>query len=120
MSDTVIGDWVKFGSIIRTARQRQQLSQHQLAARAEVSRSWLAKVELGHRGAEFEQILRLLNSLGMTLVIREPGANGGTREAVSTTLTDYFVERDEASARRRRSWQAAGADLDDRTGRDED
>ncbi len=116
MSDTVIGDWVKFGSTVRTARQRQQLSQHQLAALAGISRSWLAKVELGHRGAEFEQILRLTNALGMMLVVREPGAKDeGAHDLESTAITDYLAEHDEASARRRRSWQAAGADPDDRT-----
>lgn len=123
MSDTMIGDWAKFGSIIRTARQRQQLSQQELAARAGVSRSWLAKVEIGHRGAEFEQVLRLVAALGMALLLREPGENPaapGSSDPVRTALTEYLAEQEEASADRRRAWKEAADEIPDRTGRDDD
>ena len=41
-----------FGILVRNARLEQELSQAATAARAQVSRSWLARVEDGHPGAE--------------------------------------------------------------------
>lgn len=71
MSEIRIRHWAKFGAAIRDARLAQTLSQAELAQRAGVSRSWLAKVEAGHRGAEFEQILLVLSALGLTLSISD-------------------------------------------------
>lgn len=70
--DIRISDWTKLGSVIRDARKRRGLSQHELANRAGVSRSWLARMEVGHRGAELEPLFRLLNALEMALVLRDP------------------------------------------------
>lgn len=65
-----ISDWVKLGAAIRDARTSHGLTQKELATRARVSRSWLAKVESGHRGAELEQVLRLLSALGLGLFLQ--------------------------------------------------
>lgn len=70
--DTLINDWTKLGSAIRDARTARNLTQHQLAEAAGVSRSWLARVESGHRGAELEQIFRLLNALGLSMMLHDP------------------------------------------------
>lgn len=70
MREIAITDWNKFGATVKAERARLALSQHDVASRAGVSRSWLAKLEAGHRAAEFEQILRLLQALGLTLVLR--------------------------------------------------
>lgn len=71
MSEIRIGHWTKFGAAIRDARRSRSLSQAYLAERAGVSRSWLARLEAGHRGAEFEQILRVLSALDLTLSLRD-------------------------------------------------
>jgi transcriptional regulator with XRE-family HTH domain len=71
MSETSINHWTKLGSAVRDARTRRRWSQHELAERAGVSRSWLARLEAGHRGAELEQIFRLLTALDMTLTVRD-------------------------------------------------
>lgn len=66
---TVTG-WVKLGGLVRDARLAKGLSQAALASRADVARSWLARVEAGHRGAELEPLFRLLSALDLTLVLR--------------------------------------------------
>ena len=58
----LISRWTDLGWAIREARLAQGLSQHRLAARAGVSRAWLARVETGHRKAEFELLMRTLEA----------------------------------------------------------
>ncbi|WP_435113407.1 helix-turn-helix domain-containing protein [Nocardiopsis synnemataformans] len=62
--------WSKLGGLVRDTRLSKGLSQAALAARANVARSWLARVEAGHRGAELEPLLRLLAALDLTLTLR--------------------------------------------------
>jgi y4mF family transcriptional regulator len=83
VSEIRIGHWTTFGAAIRDARRAQSLTQTELAERAGVSRSWLAKLESGHRGAEFEQILRVVSALGLTLSIRDERAEPATPSARS-------------------------------------
>ncbi len=78
MSDFDIADWRKLGAVLRQARLDAHLTQDALAGRAGVSRAWLARVEAGHRKAELEQLLRLIDALDLTLAVkprrRSPGA----------------------------------------------
>jgi len=68
MTDSIrIDHWVKLGTTIKESRRSRGWSQHDLAQRADVSRSWLARVEAGHRGAELEPLLRALAALDITL-----------------------------------------------------
>lgn len=64
--DRSIVGWTDLGQAIRSARLASNLTQHQLAARAEVSRAWLAHVEKGHRKAELELLLRTAAALGLS------------------------------------------------------
>jgi y4mF family transcriptional regulator len=114
--DITIADWSKFGATIKAERTRLALSQHELAARAGVSRSWLAKLEAGHRGAEFEQILRLLEALGLSLVLRSDTAALPEDEAsavaappsLDTKAMQELMDKHQRSAEtRRRAWSAA-------------
>lgn len=71
MSDELtITDWTKLGGLVRDARRRKGLSQIEVASRAEVARSWLSKVEAGHRGAELAPLLRLFKALDLNLSLR--------------------------------------------------
>lgn len=65
-----ITGWSKLGGLIRDARLTQGISQAELAGRAQVARSWLARVESGHRNAELEPLLRLLVALDLSLSLR--------------------------------------------------
>ena len=91
MTDSIrIDHWVKLGTTIKEARLTRGWSQHDLAQRANVSRSWLARVEAGHRSAELEPLLRALAALDITLrlelnpsspdAITTPPTSGPTRE----------------------------------------
>lgn len=66
-----IGSWTKLGAVVRDARKVRNLSQAEAAARAGVSRSWLARVEAGHRAAELEPLLRLFSALDLTLTLED-------------------------------------------------
>lgn len=72
MATIRVDHWTKLGATIREARLGYEWSQQELASRAGVSRSWLARVEAGHRGAELEPLLRLLAALGITLQLTPP------------------------------------------------
>ena len=120
MRDITIGDWAKLGSTIKAERTRAELSQHELAARAGVSRSWLAKVEAGHRGAEFEQILRLLDALGLSMILRseahEPEGKQGTMTTPtlrtsldSNAMLELMGKHRDSAAIRRDAWSAGAA-----------
>ncbi|ADB29907.1 transcriptional regulator, XRE family [Kribbella flavida DSM 17836] len=109
MADVVIPDWTKLGSTLRAARSRQRLTQEQVAERAGVSRSWLARVESGHRAAEFQQVLRLVNALGMTVVLRD--REQGAEESAAAfeaddVLKSYAAAHEDIAEQRRRSWGA--------------
>lgn len=86
MKDIRIDHWVKLGTTIKEARIAHGWSQHDLAQRANVSRSWLARVEAGHRGAELEPLLRALAALNITLrlTLNRPDSNPITTHDTST------------------------------------
>lgn len=116
MRDITIADWNKFGATVKAERMRLTMSQHELAARAGVSRSWLAKLEAGHRGAEFEQILRLLEALGLSLVLRsgttaqqeDESSPIAAPSSLDTKAMQELMDRHQRSAEsRRRAWSAA-------------
>ena len=110
--DIRVDDWHKLGAVLREARTAQGLSQHALAARAGVSRSWLARVEGGHRGAEIEQLFRLLEVLGLDLVLRDrrpPRASVPAFEQPSSVAVpeDVIARHRAVAADRRRAWREA-------------
>jgi HTH-type transcriptional regulator/antitoxin HipB len=55
------------GAVVRAARQRQQLSQAELALRAGVSRQWVVQFERGKSRAELIVFLRVLEALAIEL-----------------------------------------------------
>lgn len=129
MAAITISDWTKLGAAIRDARTSHGLTQNELAASAKVSRSWLAKVESGHRGAELEQILRLLAALDLGLFLQTPTerrefptSNKSKSDGISSidTLTrardsesrkeasqTLLAAHREAASQRQNSWHAA-------------
>jgi len=116
--DIAIADWNKFGATIKAERARLALSQHELASRAGVSRSWLARLEAGHRGAEFEQILRLVEALGLSLVLHSDATDPSKAEvraravpahraSLDTKAMRELMDKHQRSAEmRRRAWSA--------------
>lgn len=116
MDDIEISDWTKLGSTIRAERKRAGLSQQALADLAGTSRSWLARLESGHRKAELETIMRLLRALDLGLVLRRPTGASAPRTRGDTPSS---APSDEAMAAlrdrltsgtrdRRQSWGTDG------------
>lgn len=61
---------VQVGSAIRSARNREGLTQVELAQRAGVSRRWLIALEQGHaRRAELGKVLDTLDALDLSLTV---------------------------------------------------
>ncbi|MGI5221457.1 helix-turn-helix domain-containing protein [Nocardia sp. CA-290969] len=61
----------QLGAVVRAARKKQGLSQESLAARAGVSRAWLARFETGHPASSIAPIFRVLRSLDLGLTVGE-------------------------------------------------
>lgn len=105
--DIDITDWDKFGSVIRSARIEAGLTQQELATRAGTARSWIARIEAGHRKAEFEPILRLLAALNLQMRLHPE--SGDETPGASTTFTGRGVSLDQAALARRRASQGSWA-----------
>lgn len=60
-----------FGSAIREFRRQHGLTQQQLAAKADMHRSYLAKLESGATTEAMQQLTRALVALGLEIVVRE-------------------------------------------------
>ena len=84
MNPLLVGTPLTLGIVVRNARLEQLLSQAETATRAHVSRSWLARVEDGHPGAELAPLLRLFHALDLRLALHE---------AVDVDDTDLATER---------------------------
>lgn len=98
MTSVAIGHWTKLGSTVRDARTGRGWSQHELARRAQVSRSWLARLESGHRGAELEQILRLLAALELTLSVSDGAPSTDSDQQLSGPSDERASLRESAQA----------------------
>lgn len=114
MADIDITDWTKLGSVIRSARQNAGMTQHQLAEKSGTARSWIARIEAGHRKAELEQILRLLDALDLRMRLHSLGDTGIDEPARDDTLAaiteDEWWQQDARGRRRasqRNSWAAS-------------
>jgi transcriptional regulator with XRE-family HTH domain len=107
-----IAHWTKLGAAVRHARATNGWSQQELAHRANVSRSWLAKVEAGHRAAELEPLLRLFAALRLTFILDDADAaseQSGGRASSSPDVPagaahDAATRRAAAAQRRRDAW----------------
>lgn len=64
------------GRTVAEARLFRGLTQEQLAAKARVERTYLAKIEAGHTVQQIERLLSLLRSLGVELYATQERADG--------------------------------------------
>ena len=104
---TQIGDWNKLGALVKDARTRRGWSQSELAAQAEVSRAWIAKLERGHRSAELEQILRIFRALQLHLLAQPYEAPVPLSEQPGMHEPTTRDARTAADLRRRNAWAHA-------------
>ncbi|MFT8356350.1 MAG: helix-turn-helix domain-containing protein [Bifidobacterium aquikefiri] len=59
------------GLAIRQRREKLNLTQEQLALKAGVSRSWLAKVETGKMSFDLRKVLMVLDVMGLRLEVED-------------------------------------------------
>lgn len=87
----VMPDLVELGSVIRTARRRQRLTQSDLARKSGVSRARIDALENARAaGIGFKPVLRLLNALGLDLKV-------GELDRGRPTLEDLMAEEGNAA-----------------------
>lgn len=67
----VIRTVLALGDVVRHARRRQGLSQSDLAAAAGTGRRFISELEAGKPTLEFERILKVCNTLDITLIARQ-------------------------------------------------
>lgn len=58
---------IAYGKAIRLIRQRQQISQEELADLCGLHRTYISDVELGKRNVSLENIGKIAKALGVTL-----------------------------------------------------
>lgn len=64
------------GRTLAEARHFRGLTQEQLAHRAKVERTYVAKLEAGHTVLQVERLLSLLRDLGVELYATQEAADG--------------------------------------------
>jgi transcriptional regulator with XRE-family HTH domain len=62
-----IRDHRVLGRALRELRDRAELTQEELGARAGIGASYLSQLENGHRGVSWHSVTRLLDALGADL-----------------------------------------------------
>lgn len=82
------------GAMVRDRRRSAGLSQAELAARAGVSKRWLAALEAGKPGAEMGLVLRTFAALGTDLTADDAGPT----RADSVDLDALLARFDEPSS----------------------
>lgn len=60
----------ELGALLRDTRQRQRLTQEQVASRANVQRTWLSHLESGEGNPSLRSLLAVGAALGLTVDIR--------------------------------------------------
>jgi len=58
---------VALGRAIRQVREDRQISQDQLATKAELDRSYVSSIENGKRNVSIQSLNKIANSLGVSL-----------------------------------------------------
>lgn len=69
----IVADEMKYYDLLTTfknEREKQGLSQEQLAKKANINRTTLSKIESGLRNATIETLARLATAMGMKLDVR--------------------------------------------------
>lgn len=92
----------QLGPILKSARKQLGLSREELASRAKVSPRLVAELERSQRpNVSLESALRLLNIVGVSLVVKAP--NGVAAEIRGASALE--LERAARAARRRETWK---------------
>ena len=56
---------IALGTVIREKREAQELTQHELAERANVDRNYIGMVERGERNPSYMSLIKIAAGLGM-------------------------------------------------------
>lgn len=67
----IIENRIKIGGTIRTIRQRRGLSQEQLAAEMEISRSTISKIESGKFNCSIDYLSKFASFLNFEIILKD-------------------------------------------------
>ena len=79
----------QLGAMLRAQRERQGLTQAQLADRARVTRESVSRLESGRDNARLSLVLNVLSALGLDVALEQAGRLDKTSES---TLRAVFGE----------------------------
>lgn len=89
MAKTTISTLHQLRNLIRSTRQKQQLTQAELAQRAGVSRKWLGDFERGNPNAQLALVFAVMDALGLNLSVEF----GEPNQAQKKDAIDDFIAR---------------------------
>lgn len=114
------GQLVRFGRMMRAARENEGLTQAELATRLEISQSEISRLEKGEgiNGPTFERIVAFAHALGLKLVVgfsddTPAETPAGARAAPASARTGRQPRFEGFKALRRRRAQEATVDETD-------
>ena len=88
MKDTALRTAEQLGRAIRLKRQGLGLSQSALAELLGVERKWVLRLEAGNPKAEFALVLKALDAVGISALLRDDSQTGTS--AQSSRLDEVF------------------------------
>jgi HTH-type transcriptional regulator / antitoxin HipB len=88
MKDTPLRNAEQLGRAIRLKRQGLGLSQSALAELLGVERKWVLRLEAGNPKAEFALVLKALEAVGISALLRDDSRTGSS--AQSSRLDEVF------------------------------
>lgn len=90
MKDTTLRSAEQLGLTVRLKRKERGLSQSALAELLGVERKWVLRLEAGNPKAEFALIMKALETLGVSLVLRDEARAGTSKRAEPSRLDEVF------------------------------
>lgn len=97
---TAIRTAQELGNLIRSQRKAREWDQARLAREAGVSRQWIIEIEKGKPRAELQLVLRVMNVLGLSLIVEpeiKPQASESSSAKPQTADIDEIVDRYKSS-----------------------
>lgn len=101
MSDTQANAvLIRLGRRLRELRRAKGLTQEQLAAAAEISRTYAGALEAGMKGPSLAVLVRLAKALGVDIaeLFLEPSKAPSNSRAVIARITSRLIDSDRSAA----------------------
>lgn len=93
MRDTALRNVEQLGATIRLKRKEMGLSQSALAEQLGVERKWVLRLEAGNPKAEFALVLKALEFVGASVLLRDKAAQMSKGKPAEVSRLDEVFSR---------------------------